>query len=48
MTRDEWLGLIQEFLEARMKDAPDDTCRVFATNLWDATAEPLDDELERE
>ena len=46
MTRDEWLGWIQDFLEARMGDAPDETCRIFAEKLWQETAEPLDDEIE--
>lgn len=39
MTRDEWFGWIQEFLEARMKDAPDESCKMFAENLWQETAE---------
>lgn len=39
MTRDEWLGSIQDFLEARMKDAPDQSCKTFAENLWQETAE---------
>lgn len=38
MTRDEWLGWIQEFIEERIKDAPDETCRTIARNLWDETA----------
>ena len=39
MTRDEWFGWIQDFLEARMKDAPDESCKTFAENLWQETAE---------
>jgi len=34
MTRDEWIGLIQDFLEERMKDAPDKSCHELAGNLW--------------
>lgn len=40
--REEWFGEIQEFLEARMADAPDETCRTFASNLWNQTAEFTD------
>ena len=39
MSRDEWMGWIQEFLESRIADAPDESCRVLARNLWDHTAE---------
>jgi len=39
LTRDEWLGLIQDFLEARMEDAPDQSCKTFAGNLWQDAAE---------
>lgn len=42
--REEWFGWIQEFLEARMNDAPDETCRAFAEKLWQETAEWDDDE----
>jgi hypothetical protein len=34
-----WLGEIQIYLEARIKDAPTESCAVFARNLWDETAE---------
>lgn len=46
MTREEWLGRIQDFLEQRMLDAPDATCKVLAETLWQHTAESLDDERE--
>lgn len=39
MTRDEWLGVLQEFLEDRIVDAPDETCGTLARNLWDMIAE---------
>ena len=39
MTRDEWFGWIQEFLAARMKDAPDQSSKTFAENLWQETAD---------
>jgi hypothetical protein len=41
--RDDWLGWIQQFLEERIDDAPDETCKTFAKNLWDMTAEFPDD-----
>lgn len=37
--REAWIGEIQEFIEERIKDAPDASCRVLADNLWDQTAE---------
>ncbi len=43
LVREEWIGEIQEFLEARMADAPDETCRTLASNLWQQTAELEDD-----
>ncbi|MDE2469712.1 MAG: hypothetical protein KGL35_13490 [Bradyrhizobium sp.] len=44
MTRDEWLGWIQDFLEDRMTDAPDNSCKALAERLWQETAESeLDD-----
>ena len=36
---DRWLGEIQTYLEARIKDAPTESCAVLARNLWDETAE---------
>lgn len=44
MTRDEWFGRIQTFLEDRIKDAPDEACAAFASELWDKTAEDDIDE----
>jgi hypothetical protein len=41
--RDDWLGLLQEFLEDRIRDAPDEICETLARNLWQLTAE-LDDD----
>lgn len=38
MDRDEWLGWLQEFLEDRIKDAPDETCKVLVENMWEETA----------
>lgn len=34
-----WIGVIQIYLEACIKDAPTESCAVFARNLWDETAE---------
>ena len=34
-----WIGEIQIYLEARIADAPTESCAVFARNLWDKTAE---------
>lgn len=48
MTRDDWLWQLWQFLEARIADAPDDTCRTLARNLWDNTAEALEDEDDAE
>ena len=42
--REFWLGRIQRFLEYRIEDAPDETCKTFARNLSNQTAEPLGDE----
>jgi hypothetical protein len=42
--REEWLGEIQEFLEARMADAPDETCRILASDMWHITAEFTDED----
>ena len=39
MSRDEWMGMIQTFLEERIKDAPDDACKTFAEDLWAETAD---------
>ena len=39
MNVDEWMGWIQDFLEARINDAPDERCKEFAQNLWDLTAD---------
>ena len=39
MDRDEWMGMIQTFLEERIKDAPDDACKQFAEDMWQETAE---------
>jgi hypothetical protein len=39
MSREEWIGWIQEFLEERIEDAPDETCKIFASDLWQQTAE---------
>ena len=39
MSRDDWLGWIQTFLEERIDDAPDESCKIFARQLWDMTAE---------
>lgn len=44
MTRDEWFGWLQTFLEARMQDAPDETCKLFAERMWQETADFDDDE----
>ncbi len=40
--REEWLGELQGFLEVHMADAPDETCRLLASNMWDMTAEFTD------
>jgi hypothetical protein len=42
MTRDEWWGRLQSLLEAAIDSAPDETCRTWARNLWDQTAEHTD------
>jgi len=34
-----WVGEIQIYLEARIKDAPTESCAVLARNLWDQTTE---------
>jgi hypothetical protein len=44
MTRDEWFGQLQDFLEWRMKDAPDETCKTFAERMWQETADFTDDD----
>jgi hypothetical protein len=31
----DWFGMVLEFLEYRIKDAPDETCRALARNLWE-------------
>ncbi len=36
--RERWFGEIQIFLERMIEAAPDETCRIFARNLWDETA----------
>ncbi len=41
--RDDWIGWIQQFLEERIDDAPDETCRTLANNLWEQTTEFEDD-----
>jgi len=38
MSRDEWLGTIQIFLEERMRDAPDEQCRALAEAMFEETA----------
>lgn len=38
-TRDEWLGQLQGILESFIDDAPDETCKILAKNLWEETAE---------
>jgi len=42
--RDDWFGLIQSFLEERMEDAPDETCRTMARDFWDQIATFTDDD----
>lgn len=45
MTVDEWLGLVQTFMEERMKDAPDEACRSFAESvLHESATLPGDDD----
>jgi hypothetical protein len=44
MTRDDWIGWIQQFLEERLADAPDETCKILANDLWEMTAELDDDD----
>jgi hypothetical protein len=41
--REAWFGMIQEYLECRIQDAPDETCRTFARNLWNQTAQFTDE-----
>jgi hypothetical protein len=43
-SREDWFGLIQQFLEERIADAPDETCRAVARNLWQETADFTDDD----
>ena len=38
LRREEWLGWLQSVIRDRIKDAPDETCRLFARDLWDRTA----------
>lgn len=42
--REDWFGWIQQFLEERIADAPDETCRAVAQNLWQETADFTDDD----
>lgn len=42
--REDWFGRIQQFLEERIADAPDETCRAVARNLWQETADFTDDD----
>ena len=44
IAREHWFGAIQTFLEQMIEAAPDETCRTFARNLWDETAEFTDDD----
>lgn len=39
MDRDEWCGWFQTFAEERMKDAPDETCRAIAEQVFQLLAE---------
>lgn len=39
MSVDEWMGEIQAFLSERIKDAPNEECRAFVSELWDRTAD---------
>lgn len=34
------------FLKDVKRTAPDETCRILAQDLWDQTAEALDDEID--
>lgn len=38
MTADEWLGMVQAFIEERIKDAPDEVCRSFAEAILHESA----------
>jgi len=46
-TREEWIGMVQAFMEWRMKDAPDEQCRALAEAVFEETATmPDGDEAE--
>lgn len=36
MTREEWLCLIQDYLAARVNDAPDEACRELVLYAWES------------
>lgn len=42
--RDEWFGGVQYFLEAAIKEAPDETCRLLAERLLQETYDFTDDD----
>jgi hypothetical protein len=48
MTRDEWVGWMQRFLEDRIMDAPDKVCLALAHKLWDMIADMAADTWEDE
>ena len=46
MNRANWLHMLEEFLEARREDAPDEACELLAKDLWETTREFTQDEGE--
>ena len=39
MTRDEWLGELQDYIRRMYDCAPDEVCKKFAGELFDLTAD---------
>jgi hypothetical protein len=46
--RDDWIILLQAFLEDRSKDGPDEECRLLAYKLWHQTTQMGDAVLSRD
>lgn len=42
MTPDEWYGILQDFLEDHMDEAPDEKCKAFVQELLQMTYEVED------